>query len=95
MDGILNGIYNVGFIQQELTDMNIDSLKIGGDKIIMVAGKDYNLAIERNVYTIDDIAEERLILIKITHKKKLVGLMTLLVGSLRRKITELLYLLTK
>lgn len=64
MDGILNGIYNVGFIQQELTDMNIDSLKIGGDKIIMVAGKDYNLAIERNVYTIDDIAEERLILIK-------------------------------
>lgn len=64
MDGILNGIYNVGFIQQKLTDVNIDSVKIGDDKIVMVAGFNYQLKSEQDVYTIDDIAQESLIFIK-------------------------------
>lgn len=63
-DGINNGIYNVGFIQQKLRDVNLDDMKIGGDKIVLVAAKNYVLNQKKNVYTIEDIAKEKLVFIK-------------------------------
>ncbi len=64
LDAIKDGLYNIGFIQQKLTDINIDSRKIGGDRIVLVAGKDYRLKEDRDVYSIKDIADENLIAIK-------------------------------
>ena len=64
LDAIKSGAYNVGFIQQKLTDINIDSKKIGEDRIVLVAGKDYRMKVDKDVYSIQDIAEENLIAIK-------------------------------
>lgn len=64
LDGINNGEYNIGFTQQKQTDINVESMKIGGDRIVLVAGKDYRLRSSKDVYSISDISKESLICIK-------------------------------
>lgn len=64
LEAIKSGLYNIGFIQQKLDDINIDSKKIGEDRIVLVAGRDYKLKQNKKIYSISDIADEDLIFIK-------------------------------